>query len=136
MPSATNGNAANLSFDTFQNVIDGKLVTPGQTRHGINPATKKALPDVPVAIQQDVDTAVKAGKKAFVTWSRTPVEERRDALLKFAQAFQDLSSEFASMLTKEQGKPVSANSATKVTRANFPFSSNSQQRKWVLDIRG
>jgi acyl-CoA reductase-like NAD-dependent aldehyde dehydrogenase len=107
MPSATNGTATKISFDTFQNVIDGKLVTPAKTRHGINPATKKALPEVPVATQQDVDTAVKAGKKAFLTWSRTPVEERREAILKFAEAFKEHTNEFANMLTKEQGKPVS-----------------------------
>jgi len=109
MPSATNGSngsTAKVTFDAFHNVINGKLVSTSQTRHGINPATKKPLPEVPVATQQDVDTAVKAAKEAFVGWSRTSIEDRRAALLKFADAFKAQADDFGKMLTTEQGKPV------------------------------
>lgn len=111
MPSSTNGHngtAAELSFDEFHSVINGKLVSSSQTRHGINPATKKALPEVPIATQQDVDNAVAAGKEAFKTWSRRTIEERRAALLKFADAYKAQQEAFAKMLTTEQGKPVSS----------------------------
>ena len=111
MPSATNGSngaTGKVTFDTFQNVINGKLVSTSQTRHGINPATKKALPEVPIATQQDVDAAVKAAKDAFPGWSRTSIEDRRAALLKFAEAFKAQAEDFGKMLTTEQGKPVSA----------------------------
>ncbi|TVY38532.1 putative aldehyde dehydrogenase [Lachnellula subtilissima] len=109
MPSATNGSngsAQKVTFDTFQNVINGKLVSSSQTRHGINPATKKALPDVPVATQQDVDAAVKAARDAFPGWSKTSIEDRRAALLKFAEAFKAQSEDFGKLLTTEQGKPL------------------------------
>lgn len=110
MPAATNGsNGASheVTFDTFQNVINGKLVSTSQTRHGVNPATKKPLPEVPLATQQDVDTAVKAARDAFPGWSRTSIEDRRAALLKFGEAFKAQSEEFGKWLTTEQGKPVS-----------------------------
>lgn len=107
MPSANgSGGTTKVDFDTFSNVINGKLVSTPETRHGINPATKKPLPAVPVATKRDVDTAVEAGKEAFKTWSRTPIEERREAILKFAEAYKAQIDDFGKMLTTEQGKPV------------------------------
>lgn len=85
-------------------MINGKLVSTSQTRHGINPATKKVLSNVPVATQHDVDVAVKAAKDAFKTWSKTTIEKRRDAILKFAEAFKEHTDDFTKMLTTEQGK--------------------------------
>lgn len=112
-PSATNINdhsngTTKLDFTTFNNVINGKTVpaSDGATRHGINPATKKANPPVPVATQKDLDAAVEAGRVAFNKWKKTTVEERRDALLKFADALEAQKEEFAKLLTMEQGKPV------------------------------
>ena len=111
-PSATNGShgtngTAKIQFDTFQNVINGKLVPTSATRHGINPATKKANLEVPVSTQKDVDDAIAAGKAAYKTWSRTSVEERREKLLAYAEALKEHTNEFAKLLTTEQGKPVS-----------------------------
>jgi acyl-CoA reductase-like NAD-dependent aldehyde dehydrogenase len=111
-PSATDGSngtngTAKIQFDTFQNVINGKLVPTSTTRHGINPATKKANLEVPVSTQKDVDDAVAAGKAAYKTWSRTSVEERREKLLAYAEALKEYTNEFAKLLTTEQGKPVS-----------------------------
>ena len=111
-PSAANGtygatNDTKLQFDTFKNVINGKLSSTSKTRHGINPATKKPNLEVPVSTQQDVDDAVEAAKVAFKTWSRTSVEERREKILAFAEALKEHTNEFAKLLTTEQGKPVS-----------------------------
>ncbi|CZR69175.1 related to aldehyde dehydrogenase (NAD+), mitochondrial [Phialocephala subalpina] len=112
-PSATSTNdhansTTKLDFTTFSNVINGKLVPASDdaTRHGINPATKKANPPVPVATKQDLDTAVEAGRVAFKKWAKTSVQERRDALLKFADALKAQQEEFAKLLTMEQGKPL------------------------------
>lgn len=111
-PSATgpqNGHDGKLDFTTFKNTINGKLVDggAGETRHGINPATKKALPAVPVATKQDVDDAVKAARTAFKSWGRTSLEERKKAINAYADALAELEGEFAQLLTAEQGKPVS-----------------------------
>jgi acyl-CoA reductase-like NAD-dependent aldehyde dehydrogenase len=110
-PSATNGtNGTNVStklqFDTFDNVINGKLASTSQTRHGINPATKEPNPEVPVSTEADLDEAVAAAKAAFKTWSRVPVEERREKLLAYAEALKEHTDEFAKLLTAEQGKPL------------------------------
>lgn len=111
-PSATNesghSNGTKLDFTSFSNVINGKLVpaSDGATRHGINPATKKPNPPVPVATKKDLDDAVAAGRAAYKKWAKTSVQERREALLKFAEALTSHQEEFAQLLTQEQGKPV------------------------------
>jgi acyl-CoA reductase-like NAD-dependent aldehyde dehydrogenase len=111
-PSATNGSngtsngASKLDFTTFQNVVNGHLVSTSSTRHGINPATKKPNPPVPVATPKDLDEAVAAAKEAFKTWSRTSVPERREKLVAYAQALQEHADDFAKLLTTEQGKPL------------------------------
>jgi acyl-CoA reductase-like NAD-dependent aldehyde dehydrogenase len=97
---------ADLNFTTFRNVIDGKLTTTAETRHGINPATGEALPEVPVSTSADVDAAVEAGQRAFKTWSKSSYEDRKKAVLAFADAVEAHQSEFAKMLIAEQGKPV------------------------------
>jgi acyl-CoA reductase-like NAD-dependent aldehyde dehydrogenase len=107
----TNGNSTDkLDFTTFHNVINGKLVGSSKTRHGINPATKKPLAEVPIATQEDVDNAVAAARAAFKTWSKTSLEERVAAINAYAQAFVALHDDFANLITTEMGRPVSITS--------------------------
>ena len=89
-------------FSDFKNTINGKPSSTSGTRHGINPATGKPNPPVPVATQQDVDAAVAAGKEAFKTWSKTPYAERKKAVLAFADALEKYTPDFAKLLTQEQ----------------------------------
>ena len=105
-PPPTNGASSKLSFDTFHNVINGKLVSTSKTRHGINPATKSPGPEVPIATPQDVDEAVAAARMAFKTWSRTSIEERKKAMQGLADGMASHREDFAKLLTREQGKPV------------------------------
>ncbi|KAH8588485.1 aldehyde dehydrogenase [Bisporella sp. PMI_857] len=98
--------SSRINFTTFSNVVDGKLVQTAITRHGINPATKEPLPEVPVATRDDLDAAVEAARRAFTTWSKVPVTERRAALEQFAVALETYQDDFAKLLTTEQGKPL------------------------------
>ncbi|RVX74883.1 hypothetical protein B0A52_01160 [Exophiala mesophila] len=103
----TNGSSspAALDFTTFSNVIDGKLSSTKETRHGVNPATGKPNPEVPVSTPEDVDRAVEAAQKAFKPWSKVSYEDRRKAVLAFADALEKEKESFAKMLVQEQGKP-------------------------------
>lgn len=92
-------------FNGFYNTINGKLTTTETTRHGINPATGKPNPEVPVSTQKDVDDSVAAAKEAFKSWSKVPLAERRKALLAFADGLEKHVQDFAKLLTQEQGKP-------------------------------
>lgn len=105
---STNGTTKkSLDWSKFYNVIDGELTTTAETRHGINPATGDPNPEVPVATQEDVEKAMIAAKKASKTWAATPYADRQKAVLAFADALEAESQAFSSMLTQEQGKPVS-----------------------------
>lgn len=90
----------------FVQIINGKSAPTGSTRHGINPANLKPKAEVPVATQESLDAAVEAAKKAFKTWSKVPYEERRKAVLAYADAVEAYKTEFRDLLISEQGKPV------------------------------
>lgn len=106
MPSADPPSSA-LDFTTFTHCINGTFLTTKTSRHGINPSNLSALPDVPVASEQDLDAAVTAARAAFKTWSKVPWEERKKALLAFNDALEEEKDDFVKLLTTEQGKPVS-----------------------------
>ena len=105
-------------FSNYLNTIDGKLVGTDQTRHGVNPATGKPNPEVPVSTSQDVDAAVEAGQRAFKTWSKTSWAERQKAVSAYADAIDKHAGDFAKLLTMEQGKPVSVCSRDRCSKVN------------------
>jgi len=94
-----------LDFETFYNIVDGKKRTGKNVHHGVNPATGEELWDCPIGSQQDVDDAVAAAKRAFPSWSQTPIEKRKEMLNKFCELFAAHSEEFTTLLCKEAGKP-------------------------------
>jgi acyl-CoA reductase-like NAD-dependent aldehyde dehydrogenase len=111
VPSTTNdidsmSLSQSLNFDTFRNSINGKAVGSKKHRNGVNPATRESLPNVPIATKIDLDTAVECARSAFSKWSQTPFEERKAAMLNYANALEKAKPDFVSLLTKEQGKPV------------------------------
>jgi len=91
---------------TFQLLINGRLTPGAATLEVINPATGKRLTSCARADEAQLNAAVAAAKAAFPGWSATPIERRREALLKIADAFAARSEEFAKLLTEEQGKPL------------------------------
>ena len=95
-----------LEFEKFYNIIDGKQRGSDSIHHGINPATGQELWDVPIGTEADLNEAVAVAKKAFPAWRDTPVEKRKELLLKFAELFQQHAEEFTTLLCKESGKPV------------------------------
>jgi acyl-CoA reductase-like NAD-dependent aldehyde dehydrogenase len=98
-----------VDFDLRSNyvqIINGKSSPTALTRHGLNPATLEALPEVPVATPKDLDNAADAAKAAFKIWSATPYEDRKKAVLAYADAIDQYSDQFRDLLITEQGKPV------------------------------
>lgn len=95
----------NLDFEKFYNIIDGQPRGSKDIHHGVNPATGQELWDVPIATEQDLNEAVAAAKKAFPAWRATPVQERKEKLVKLAELFTQYADEFTTLLCKESGKP-------------------------------
>lgn len=96
------------NFEHFANIIDGQLKTTKLTSHGINPSSLEPLAPVPVCERDDVDAAVKAAQRAAARWARTSIEKRQQAVVRYADALASQENDFATMLVREQGKPVRA----------------------------
>ncbi|KAF4934151.1 putative aldehyde dehydrogenase FUS7 [Colletotrichum fructicola] len=108
MAATTNGDRSKtLSFsDHFVQIINGKPFQTEKSRNGINPANLTAKAEVPVATREDLDLAVAAAKDAFKTWSKVPYEDRKKAVLAYADAVDSYRTQFRDLLISEQGKPI------------------------------
>ncbi|MBV8402439.1 MAG: aldehyde dehydrogenase family protein [Acetobacteraceae bacterium] len=90
----------------FRLLIGGKLVEGAGTLDVINPATGRVLTTAPRADGGQLEQAVAAAKAAFPAWAATPLRMRGGLLDKLADALEAEQSEFARLLTQEQGKPL------------------------------
>src|SRR5690349_12120278 len=93
----------------LQFYIDGQWVDPVEpkTLDVINPATEEVAGKISLGGAADVDKAVKAAKKAFVTWSQTSREERLDVLNRILAEYQKRFGDLATAVTEEMGAPSS-----------------------------
>lgn len=98
---------SSVEFDKFYNIVDGKQQGSSEIHHGIDPSTGQKLWDVPIASEKDLNDAVESAKKAFPSWRDTPVEKRKEALLKFGDLMTAHQEELTNVMCKETGKPVS-----------------------------
>jgi aldehyde dehydrogenase (NAD+) len=89
--------------------IDGQWVDPVEkkTLDVINPATEAVCGKISIGSAADVDKAVKAAKKAFVTWSQTSREERIEVLQRILAEYQKRFGDLATAVTEEMGAPAS-----------------------------
>ncbi|MDF2642295.1 MAG: methylmalonate-semialdehyde dehydrogenase [Pseudomonas sp.] len=72
----------------------------------INPATQQVLAQVPFATAAEVDAAVAAAQKAFVSWRETPIGARMRIMLKYQALIREHSTRIAAVLSAEQGKTL------------------------------
>lgn len=90
----------------FKLLIDGKMVVGEGELDVINPATEEVFATCSRASKAQLDQAVEAAGRAFVSWSRTPIEERRAKLIQVADIAAAHAEELGQILTREQGKPL------------------------------
>ena len=94
-----------IEWDKFYNIIDGQQRWSNEIHHFVNPSTGQELWDVPIGSEKDLNEAVEGSKKAFPAWRDTPLEKRKEMLVKFADLCESYSDEFTTLLCKESGKP-------------------------------
>ncbi|MEJ7925722.1 aldehyde dehydrogenase family protein [Sphingobium sp. AN641] len=90
----------------FRMLIDGELVTGPSSFDVINPATAEVFARCPKADEALLERAVAAAKGALPAWSARSMDDRAALILALADALEERSGEFASLLTREQGKPL------------------------------
>jgi len=91
---------------TYRMLIDGQLVEGAATLAVIDPATGAPFATVARADEAQLETGVAAAKRAFPGWAALPHAERSRALLALADAVEARQEDFATLLTREQGKPL------------------------------
>ncbi|QIQ87163.1 aldehyde dehydrogenase family protein [Erythrobacter sp.] len=89
----------------YRNLINGEMIETGEWLDVVNPANEEVIGQVPACGQDELDKAVAAARAAFKTWRKTPIEERRAAILAIAGAIKENGEELFRLLTSEQGKP-------------------------------
>jgi malonate-semialdehyde dehydrogenase (acetylating)/methylmalonate-semialdehyde dehydrogenase len=94
--------------NTIKLLIDGEFVESRTTdwRDVVNPASQAVLARVPFATTDEVDAAVAAAKRAFITWRKTPIGTRARIFLAYQQLIRDNMGELAALLSAEQGKTL------------------------------
>jgi acyl-CoA reductase-like NAD-dependent aldehyde dehydrogenase len=80
----------------------------GRTFETLDPATGRAIADVPQAGAEDVDRAVRAAREAFEDgrWSGIAAAKRTRAMLAVADAIESKADELAELESLDNGKPV------------------------------
>ncbi|HEY2763713.1 MAG TPA: aldehyde dehydrogenase family protein [Pseudonocardiaceae bacterium] len=103
--------------------VDGKFTEGGgEPLTTINPATGTALADVSTASAANVDTAVRAARRAYErVWSRMPGAERAKYLLRIARLIQERARELAVLESLDTGTPISASRDVHVPAAAAHF---------------
>jgi acyl-CoA reductase-like NAD-dependent aldehyde dehydrogenase len=89
--------------------IGGRWTAPAAGRYfaSVNPATLKPLSQIAEAGSADVDTAVRAAKRAYDrTWSKLSGRERGRYLFRIARLIQERARELAVLETLDNGKPI------------------------------
>ena len=92
-------------YDLF---IGGKFVKPNSKKYfdSINPSTEEVICELAEANEKDVDSAVKAARKAFPAWSKLPAKERGKYIYRIARLIQERAREFSVIESIDGGKPI------------------------------
>jgi aldehyde dehydrogenase (NAD+) len=88
--------------------INGEFVDGhGRSFKTISPSTEEVLAEVAEADEADVDTAVRAARRAYTrVWSRMPGRERAKYLYRIARIIQERGRELAVLESLDNGKPI------------------------------
>ena len=107
----------------LENYIGGNLIGPlsGNFIDNFNPATGEIVGQIPESNEKDINIAVEAAKKAFSTWSVSPVEQRFRILNRIAELIEENLDELALAETNDNGKPLWLAKEVDIPRASSNF---------------
>src|SRR5436190_1233896 len=92
----------------MQFYIDGAWVDPAVKKSTpvVNPATEDAMYEVALGSKADLDKAVAAAKRAFVTYSQTSREERIALFEKIIEIYKGRMKDIGAAVSDEMGAPL------------------------------
>jgi len=93
----------------YDHFIGGHFVSPSMGRYmkSFNPANEEVLSEFAEGTSEDVDSAVKAARKAYKgEWSKISARERGKYIYRLARMIQERAREFAVIESMDGGKPI------------------------------
>ncbi len=95
----------------YRDIYVGGCLLPSASRDAVtvaNPATEEIVGAAPAAVQEDVDIAVLAARRAFDSgpWPGSHHVDRADAMDRLALALEDRAEDMARLVTAEMGMPI------------------------------
>jgi len=110
LPDALSDAARSFAAGPHRLLIGGECfeAADGRTFETLDPATGRAIAEVPQAGAEDVDRAVRAAREAFEDgrWSGIAAAQRTRAMLALADAVEAHADELAELESLDNGKPL------------------------------
>ena len=97
-----------MKYPEVKNYIAGKYLDSKATKHldVISPLDGSLLSRVPISTKEDLDEAVKAAKKAFESWSKTPIKDRVQVFYRYKTLLEKHMLELSQLVQLENGKTL------------------------------
>jgi len=95
-----------MKYNKVLNFINGHFTDSASARSlpVISPLDGNRLAEVTCAGSKELDDAVRAAKKAFPAWSRTPIKERVQVFFRYKYLLEQNSYDLAALVSEENGK--------------------------------
>jgi malonate-semialdehyde dehydrogenase (acetylating)/methylmalonate-semialdehyde dehydrogenase len=95
-----------MKYAPIQNFIDGQFVpaASGRSMTVVSPLDGELLATVPMSDATALDAAVASAKKAFPSWSRTPIKERVQVFFRYKMLLEKHLKELSTLVMEENGK--------------------------------
>ena len=99
------------------NFVDGAFQNTPQVLENVTPGTGQVFGTIPRSGSAEVEQVMAAAKRAFPSWSKTPVAERAACLERLADAVRDHADMLAKEVARDNGKPLSVAAQVDIPRA-------------------
>ncbi len=97
-----------MKYKEVQNFIDGKSTNSSSQKflEVVSPLDGSLLSKVCLSSPHDLNEAVKAAKKAFQSWSKTPIKERVQVFFRYRTLLEQNLQSMAELCSEENGKTL------------------------------
>jgi malonate-semialdehyde dehydrogenase (acetylating)/methylmalonate-semialdehyde dehydrogenase len=97
-----------MKYPEVKNYVSGKFIASKAIKYldVLSPLDGSLLSKVPVSTKEDLNEAVICAKKAFETWSKTPIKERVQIFFRYKTLLEKNILELSELVQEENGKTL------------------------------
>jgi acyl-CoA reductase-like NAD-dependent aldehyde dehydrogenase len=90
----------------YRMTIDGRAAGAPGGLPVVNPATGEVFASAPDCSSAELDAAVEAARRAYLSWGKRPIAERQDMVRRAGERLIEHADALSRLFTREQGRPV------------------------------